>query len=71
MSVHAFEILTTEHTEDHGAPREFFMVEHQTLTERIIRLAIEVYRAAASGPPVRSRFIRTNTRRPCNRSPSR
>jgi GxxExxY protein len=50
VPVHPSEIFTTENTEDHGAPREFFMLEHQTLTERIIGLAIEVHRAVGPGP---------------------
>jgi hypothetical protein len=42
VPVYAFEIFTTENTEDQGAPREFFILEHQALTERIIGFAIEV-----------------------------
>jgi GxxExxY protein len=49
VSVHPFEIFTTENTEDHGTPREFFMLEHQALTERIIGLAIEVHRIVGPG----------------------
>jgi GxxExxY protein len=49
VPVYAFEIFTTENTEDHGAPREFFMLEHQALTERIIGLAIEVHRTVGPG----------------------
>jgi GxxExxY protein len=47
--IHSSEIFTTENTEDHGTPREFFMLEHHTLTERIIGLAIEVHRAVGPG----------------------
>jgi GxxExxY protein len=49
VPVYAFEIFTTENTEDHGAPREFFMLEHQALTERIIGFAIEVHRTVGPG----------------------
>jgi GxxExxY protein len=49
VPVHPFEIFTTENTEDHGTPREFFMLEHQTLTETIIGLAIEVHRTVGPG----------------------
>jgi hypothetical protein len=44
VPVYAFEIFTTKNTEDHGAPREFFVLEHQALTETIIGFAIEVHR---------------------------
>jgi GxxExxY protein len=49
VPVYAFEVFTTENTEDHGAPREFFMLEHQALTERIIGVAIEVHRTVGPG----------------------
>jgi hypothetical protein len=49
VPVYAFEIFTTENTEDHGAPQEFFMLEHQALTERIIGFAIEVHRTVGPG----------------------
>jgi GxxExxY protein len=42
-------IFTTENTEDHGVPREFFILEHSALTERIIGLAIEVHRIVGPG----------------------
>jgi GxxExxY protein len=50
VPVHTFEIITTENTEDHGIPQEFFTLEHHTLTERIIGLAIEVHRTVGPGP---------------------
>jgi PD-(D/E)XK nuclease superfamily len=49
VPVYAFAIFTTENTEDHGAPREFFMLEHQALTERIIGFGIEVHRSVGPG----------------------
>jgi GxxExxY protein len=49
VPVHPFEIFTTENTEDHGVTREFFMLEHQALTERIIGFAIEVHRTVGPG----------------------
>jgi hypothetical protein len=51
VPVHAFEILNTENTEDHGEPREFFMLERQAVTERIIGFAIEVHRTVGPGLP--------------------
>jgi GxxExxY protein len=49
VPVYAFAIFATENTEDHGAPREFFRLEHQALTERIIGFAIEVHRSVGPG----------------------
>jgi GxxExxY protein len=49
VPVYAFDIFTTENTEDHGAPQEFFMLEYQALTERIIGFAIEVHRTVGPG----------------------
>ncbi len=49
VQLYHFEVFTTENTEDHGAPQEFFMLEHHTLTERIIGLAIEVHRTVGPG----------------------
>jgi hypothetical protein len=49
VPVYVFEIFTTENTEDHGAPREFFMLEHQALTERIIGCGIEVHHTVGPG----------------------
>jgi GxxExxY protein len=47
--VHSFEIFNTENTEDHRMAQEFFMLEHRSLTEKIIGLAIEVHRTVGPG----------------------
>jgi GxxExxY protein len=49
VPVHPSEIFTTENTEDHGIPREFFMLEQRTLTARIIGPGIEVHRTVGPG----------------------